>query len=192
MTHTLCFGVPSMDMLHADFAMSLVFIANKCGVPYIICNSKSSNVAVQRNHIVDQAQKFGATHLLFLDSDMKLPHDTARRLLAHGKDIVGAIYVRRVPPYDLLGQVEGEARSVETGLVKFEKMPTGCLLIDMKVFEKLKVPYFRFGVDEEQGIILSEDYMFCDAARAAGFDLWCDIDLSKDIGHIGQMVYKVT
>ena len=41
------------------------------------------------------------------------------------------------------------------------------------------------------GEILGEDYDFCDRARAAGFTVWCDTQLSFDIGHIGQSVHRL-
>ena len=99
----LVIGVPSRDMVHTDFAMSLVYVFHTAGCRVSMVNSKSSVLPVQRNEIVREAIRLKATHLLFVDSDMRLPLDTAARLLAHGKDVVGAAYVRRVPPHDLLG-----------------------------------------------------------------------------------------
>ena len=71
------------------------------------------------------------------------------------------------------------------------RIPTGCLLIRMSVFDKLPRPYFRFESNEESGDIIGEDYIFCDRARAAGFRVWCDPALSHEIGHIGQQVFKI-
>ena len=55
-----------------------------------VLNAKSSIVAEARNDGVDLARQFGADFLLFLDSDMVFPSNTLHRLLAHGRDIVGA------------------------------------------------------------------------------------------------------
>jgi hypothetical protein len=60
----------------------------------------------------------------------------------------------------------------------------------MQVFDKLSKPYFRFDTDAN-GDIIGEDYVFCDRARAAGFRIWCDSLLSREIGHIGQAVYRL-
>jgi GT2 family glycosyltransferase len=78
----------------------------------------------------------------------------------------------------------------EQGLTEMKRVPTGCLLIRMTVFEALSEPYFRFLNDEETGEILGEDYVFCDRAREAGFRIWCDAKLSLEIAHIGQQICK--
>ena len=70
-------------------------------------------------------------------------------------------------------------------LLEMQRIPTGCLLIKMHVFDKLSKPYFRFETDAD-GAIVGEDYVFCDRARAAGFRIWCDAVMSREIGHIGQ------
>jgi len=58
-----------------------------------------------------------------------------------------------------------------------QRIPTGCLLINMGVFDKLSKPYFRFETDAN-GAIVGEDYVFCDRAREAGFRIWCDAVMS--------------
>ena len=63
------------------------------------------------------------------------------------------------------------------------RIPTGCLLIRMSVFDALAKPYFRYVIDEVGGEIVGEDYVFCDRAREAGFRIWCDAALSLEIGH---------
>ena len=68
-------------------------------------------------------------------------------------------------------------------------IPTGCLLIRMRVFDKIPKPWFSTRIEGEK--IQGEDYYFCDRAREAGFEIWCDGDLSREIGHIGQAVYRL-
>lgn len=187
----ICF--PSPDMVHADFALSL---AGLCAASHpldvVTINPKSSIVAVARNNGVKRAQELGIDVLLFVDSDMVFPADTLVRLLAHRKAIVGAIYTKRLPPYELLGTpLSKDVVAGEAGLVEMQRMPTGCLMIAMKVFERLTKPYFRFGFNEETGAILGEDYAFSDALRLAGFHIWADMNLSHDIGHIGQHICRV-
>ena len=107
-------------------------------------------------------------YMLFLNSDMVFPRTTLHRLLVHRKDIVGAIYAKRVPPYALLGTaLEAKPTCDEHGLTEMKRVPTGCLLIRMAVFEALSKPYFRFLNDETSGEIVGEDYVFCDRAREA-------------------------
>ncbi len=186
----ICF--PSGDMVHADFALALAGLCNSTPpIETPIVNNKSSIVAIARNNGVKRAREMACDHILFLDSDMVFPRATLHRLLAHRKDIVGAIYTKRVPPYSLLGTaLDGEPTCDDEGLTEMKRLPTGCLLIRMAVFEALSEPYFRFLADEESGEIIGEDYVFCDRAREAGFRIWCDAKLSLEIGHIGQQVCK--
>jgi hypothetical protein len=187
----ICF--PSYDMVHADFALALAgMCASLHPMPATIVNNKSSIVAQARNNGVEAAQNFNADYMLFLDSDMTFPSNTLHRLLSHKKDIVGAIYTKRVPPYKVLGKPLLKKPVLnEHGLIEMTHMPTGCLLIRLKVYNDLKKPYFRFLFNEENGALHGEDYVFCDMAREAGFQIWCDVPLSQEIGHIGQQVCRL-
>ncbi len=184
---------PSGDMVHADFALALAGLCLSVHpIETTVVNTKSSIVAEARNIAVQRAQEANADYLLFLDSDMVFPQSVLHRLLIHQKDIVGAVYTKRVPPYDLLGTMLTSAEPPGAdGLVEMLRLPTGCLLIRMAVFEKLTKPYFQFGVDPEQGALLGEDYVFCDRARLAGYRLWADFSLSQEIGHLGQKVCRL-
>ena len=184
---------PSGDMVHADFTLALAGLCLSLHpLEVTVVNTKSSIVAEARNIAVQRAREAGAAYLLFLDSDMIFPQTTLHRLLLHQKDIVGAVYTKRVPSYELLGTVlPGANPPGDDGLVEMERLPTGCLLIRMAVFDRLKKPYFRFGVDEASGALLGEDYAFCDMARQAGYRLWADFSLSQEIGHIGQKVCRL-
>ncbi len=130
--------------------------------------------------------------MFFYDSDMMSPMNTIDRLLAHKKDIACATYIRRGPPFDKLGHlVEGEDPDKQTGLSELTHMPTGCSLIKTSVFDKLKKPYFRGGADEKYGKLRGEDFIFSEMVRALGYQIWCDNDLSKEIGHLYQYVLMI-
>lgn len=186
-------AVPSGDMVHADFAKSYAELCMAAsGLPLQLITSKSSIIAEARNTGVDHAKKFGAQYLLFLDSDMLFPPTTLFRLLVHGKDIVGATYARRVFPFEALGTLVNGLVAVPTSdLVEMQRIPMGCLLIKMCVFAKLTRPYFRFEIDS-QGVIVGEDYVFCDRARAAGYRIWCDVTISRELGHLGQKIHRLS
>lgn len=181
-------GVPCGDRVHNEFAQCLWGQGrgarnHRQGIAF----GSSSIVANGRNQCVEAALHLKADYLMFIDSDMMFPHTTIDTLLAHRKDIVGGVYPRRGPPFDNLGHtLRDEDRNATSGLIEMSHMPTGMLLIDMKVFAGLKRPFFRFGIDEEHGIVRGEDWMFSELARAAGFTVWADIDLSKDLRHMYQ------
>lgn len=180
-------------MVHADFALALAGLCNSTPpLETPIVNNKSSIVAAARNDGVKRAREFGCDHILFLDSDMTFPRTTLHRLLVHREAIVGATYVKRVAPFSLLGSaVEAKPTVDGRGLTEMRRIPTGCLLIRLSVFDALTRPYFRYVTDEAGGEIVGEDYAFCDQARAAGFRIWCDANLSLEIAHLGQQVCRV-
>jgi len=182
----ICF--PSGDMVHADFAANLAALCLDPGARVAVVNCKSSIVAVARNQCVEAAQRFKASHVFFLDTDMVFPLDTLKRLLKHDKDIAGALYSRRRPPFDPTGLPY--AGAAETGgLLRMKNLPAGCLLINMRVFDKLPKPWFSDRVEGER--ILGEDIHFCERATAAGFEIWQDTALSREVGHIGEKVFKL-
>ena len=183
-------GIPSGDMVHTDFAMSLAMLCMNPGTQAFVLNSRSSLVPLGRNQCAGAAQIMKATHLLFLDTDMIFPADTLTRLLAHDKDIVGATYSKRMPPFHPLTVAEnGEHHQVGPGLQRVRLLPTGCMLIRVAVFNVLTRPYFNLVAEGDQ--LRGEDYYFCEQARAAGFEIWCDGDLSTVIGHCGQKIYRI-
>jgi glycosyltransferase involved in cell wall biosynthesis len=185
-------AVPSGDMVHADFAMAYAQLCMaSAGLQLQLITVKSSIVAQARNDGVAIARNFGADYIFFIDSDMLFPPTSLFRLLLHRRDIVGATYTKRVAPFEILGTKLAEQPIVSPDqLVEMQRIPTGCLLINMRVFDKLSKPHFRFEIDAN-GAIVGEDYVFCDRAREAGFRIWCDAVMSREIGHIGQSVYRL-
>jgi hypothetical protein len=181
-------AIPSGDMVHADFAMRLATLCLNPGARACIVNAKSSLIMVGRNQCVEAARLVKATHALFLDSDIVFPADTLTRLLAHDKDIVGGLYIQRTPPHHPLGVTyEGKHEAVTSGLRRMKIMPAGCLLLRLSIFDKLAKPWFNTRAEGEK--IMGEDYYFCERASDAGFEIWCDGDLSREIGHIGQKTF---
>lgn len=195
-------GVPSHDMLHANFAMALAQMTFRIGairpVRIGIINVKGSVVHHQRNKIVAEAQRLGASKLLFLDSDMSFPMVTLERLLLSDKAIIGATYAQRTGGHKNLAKPKGNERHDNAnGVVQVDALPTGVLLIDMKVFDSLKRPYFRFEYTEEDVAAgtppseRGEDYEFCRRAREAGIPVWCDVELSWEIIHWGEAGWRL-
>lgn len=181
-------GVPCGDRVHSEFTECMWAVARSArNHRQGICFGRSSIVANGRNMCVQGALQNDANYLMFIDSDMTFPGEAIDTLLAHKKDIVGCTYRRRGPPFDNHGHaVAGRGVTVNSGLIEMTHMPTGFLLIKMSVFAALRRPYFRFETNEIDGIVRGEDYVFSEMARAAGFQIWCDVDLSKQLTHIYQ------
>lgn len=190
---TVLISIPSGKYVDARLLCPLVdLMAHHDGVVKRLSNPQNCYVQSARNMAVDCAQQLEADYLLFIDSDMEFPADTLKRLLSHKKDIVGATYVKRTVPHHVLGRRLHSPWTIGTvGLVEMETTPAGCLLIRLEVFKRLKKPYFRLPFNEETGEEGSDDYDFCLRARDANWRIWCDADLSRELGHVGDESFKI-
>lgn len=170
-------------------------------------NVRGQDTAEARNQMVAMALQEGADWLLWIDADMVFPPDALIRLLAHDRDIVGADYRLRAPPYPKIGlavnpddplgaplQLSAVEDAVTTGLVKRAVLGLGLLLVRASVFSGAPGPWFVRGwlpdnarSDNPFGFT-TEDSVFCAMARARGIDVWCDLDVSADVLHVGEMM----
>ncbi len=190
-------AIPALDTCATDFAMSLASMLThithdkrlRREVPLALACAKGSIIPHSRNLLMQQAIDAGASHILFLDSDMTFPPDTLARLIGHGKPMVGADYVNRVPPHALNGRPSPTAVP-GSPLIPMLTMPFGVMLISLKVLADMPRPFFRYieGIDDSK--TLSEDTYFCNAARHAGHTIWCDAALSREVGHVGISVFR--
>ena len=150
---------------------------------HIICPTKGYTISEQRNYIAVQAIKNGSDYLLMIDDDMTFPPNTLEKLLSYRKDIIG---VNSHP-------TAGESKTYEPigeekdGLIECNKVGTGIILIKTEIFNKIPRPWFSFKNSELGNTINGEDWMFCLRAREAGFKIW--VDVSLEIGHIGQTIF---
>lgn len=168
---------------------------------HILVATRGYTVAENRNYCVVQAQINKSDYLFFVDDDMTFPPDTLERLLAHNVDIVGVnSYSRILPLSSTVGLMnengeykhpdkypEWEMKIPDT-LFKAYFVGTGVCLIKMSVFEKIKKPYFEFKMAKNGMMLHGEDGTFCEKAKKAGIDVWCDPTIK--IGHIGLFTYQ--
>lgn len=159
----------------------------------------------QRQSMLETAIANGATHALFLDTDMNFPHDTVHRLLRHNVDIVGCNYARRgkLPIQSTAGNIPEPGGSFifrlrkDGGLEEVDYVATGVLMIRLAILKDIPKPWFNFVYDEaipqpeSHGHWLPEDWYFCQKAREAGYKVYVDHGLSWEIGHIGQFEYRL-
>jgi hypothetical protein len=136
------------------------------------------------------------THLLLLDSDMIFPPGMVPRLMGHAKDVVGVLYAKRLPPFEVVGgrcnSPDSAVRSLwpqvyplrpGEGLQRADLVGGGVQLVHRRVFETIPPPWFEMPPTTiNRGGHITDDYYFCEKVRAAGFELWCDTDL--EVGHM--------
>ena len=81
-------GIPSGSEWKAQFGMSLVNMVAYSSTPMRggsrveelrVWNARGSILPKSRTTLAKQALEFGATHLLFVESDMVFPHQTLHR-----------------------------------------------------------------------------------------------------------------
>jgi len=184
-------GVPTRGDVCAGTANDLIALICRSQIPLAINFSVGSVLPGNRELLAEQAIEMGASHLFFVDSDMRFPPDTLNRLLAHEKPIIGANAVTRkgfIRPY--AGGFDGMPvySNGKTGVEKVLTVGAGLLLIDCNVFKSLEKPWFMFHYMPGIGHG-GEDAYFCRCADAKGFETWVDHDLAHDVRHIGTMEY---
>lgn len=147
-----------------------------------------SNIADARNSLIMQAQAEGASHLLMCDTDQIYPPDTLTKLLAHNVDICGVRVHSRWMPFSpvfyrgSLGQYKfiPDEEMYSGEVVEIDATGTGCLLLNMRIFDELKPPWFQFTMHRDRPV--GEDIYFCSQARQAGFKIF--VDTSIAVGHM--------
>lgn len=156
--------------------------ATHCGMLPI--GTAGCYVEDNRNGSVQYALNTGIPFdwLLWIDGDMIFPDDALLRLMEHDKDIVGANYRIRTPPFGFAGHyLDGSDRHLmEPGLHQMGHLPTGLMLTRFDIYRKLSYPWFRPGLNNES----RDDVYFCQYARSNGYEVWCDHDLTKQVQHI--------
>jgi hypothetical protein len=185
--------VPARDTVHAGFALSLAKIAKTIDCEILM--NLGTVIPEQRNQLISESLEKGCTHILWLDSDMHLPANTANILLSHNKEIVAASYSTRMPPYQSVAFTNPDNLSKrlneKEGLHKVWAVGMGCMLVNTKVYEYLEKPWHQYIEHKESKTLMGEDIYFCKNANDAGFDIFIDADLSKKIAHYGTKSFKL-
>lgn len=181
-------------------AQAMAFFAQcKSDVPKTvdIQMAYSSNLVENRHILVSRAFQFEATHILFWDSDIKAPPDAIVRLVNHHLPIVAVNYAKKEPEARPTAYIDTDAyigpcytQEHHKGLQAVSSCGFGLMMIETAALQKLETPLFQFTQVGTDGIKTeTEDVYFCRKARAGGFDIVIDHDLSKEIEHIGDWSY---
>jgi len=142
---------------------------------FMLC--RTASITAARNMLVAEALKAQASHVFFLDCDIILPEPVKaiEALLGCNEPIVSGIYRRKsregyewcmftkVPElgrYAPITQWTGNWISADV-------IGMGCCLIRTEVFRKVEPPWFVWHDPDAP----SEDFAFCEKARAAGFEV---------------------
>jgi len=164
-------------------------------------------ITMSRNSMVQRARQVKADYLVMIDSDMSpdLPYpgskpfwDTSLDFLLqhHGPAIIAAPYCGPPPLENLyvfqwanwqtdhpnkdrrLEQYTREQAATLGGIQRAGAVPTGLILIDMRVFERMEPPYFYYEYTDQTHSkkASTEDVTFSRDAGLCGIPLYCNWD----------------
>lgn len=198
-------AVPSMDMLHAEFAFSLANIARTSPPDTFLCNKKSSLIHDARNLLSLTAIEQGFDRILFLDSDMVFLPDTLSTLTQDmddgGYDLVSGIYFKRSLPtrpvlYSRIEQPDLNATDIKQSFDDYLDYPRdtifpiagcgfGCVLVTVDLIKRV---WDKYGPAFSMYFWCGEDISFCYRAGQIGAKMVCDSRVK--CGHIGNVVFS--
>lgn len=187
----LAIAIPTHDVVPAAFANDLarMYAVTCAALPYVtLATVVGTFVHQARERLLhDMTHLWNATHILWLDSDMTFPPDTALRLLKHDKDVVAINYVMRRDSWRPIARRDGVRISSldATGLEQVDDVGMGVFLMKTSAVAGLPSPHFWYSTLTE-----TEDLYFCRQLREAGREIWIDHDLSNEVGHVGQITYR--
>jgi hypothetical protein len=168
---------------------------------------RGQDTSQARNNMVRgfQAVRPELDFILWIDADMTFPPDALVRLLNHKAPIAGADYRLRMPPFPRIGMHPNPDDPFAAYVPIPPDAPTsgvddnmavlgfGLMLTHMSVYKAYPPPWFlrtwnpKAAREDNPDGFSTEDSVFCTMARLAGIKIACDLDLSKEVCHIGQM-----
>ena len=205
-------GTPAYNsMVHTDYVRSLLSFTN-AGISYsfLAIGGESLITRARNTALAHFYHNESFSHLFFLDGDVFVDGNDLKKILATGKDVIGApVPLKTIeegkPVYNISGPLEEKE-----GLVKVERLGTAAMLLSRKAVNALvedakkdgrvyganpfargmgdaseQYDVFQVGVDD--GTYLSEDYWVCHRLRQLGFDIY--VDLAIPTRHHGMSSY---
>lgn len=183
---------PSWDYVLSLQAMMWPMIGQG-GAAYRFCPVRSSLLIEARHQIVATALEDDASHILWLDDDMRFPAETLAVLLLHDKPIVGCNCPRRQVPVKPTATKDGQyiTSNGKTGLEEVDTVGLAVMLTKTDVFRSIPQPWFAtaFAKHSPEKKYVGEDVFFCARARENGFQVLIDHGLSQKIAHTGPYAF---
>ena len=196
----------TMSLFNAAVAMT------RHGIEATMATFTGPDIAVLRNAILSLFfYRMDATHLLFVDSDMKFPPELIIDMLRFNEPLTGLIYPAKMLPlrFVVSGLPQTEARG---GFLKEKSIGFGVTMVRRDCVQRLidhspsivrmiadMPPSFEREILETYGLNClvaafdrlpgkSEDVSFCERWRAAGGTVWANV--IHKVGHVGQFAFE--
>tara|TARA_R110002020_G_scaffold113524_1_gene261300 strand:- start:644 stop:1351 length:708 start_codon:yes stop_codon:yes gene_type:complete len=212
-------AMPCYDSVKINTMLSIIKLVqqlHKNGIECGIQTMKSPLIHQARNYLTSVYLTTSYTHLLFVDSDVEFEPEAVLRMLVAKKSIICTPY--RVKNEEINKQIytvefkdPNKITVLAQGLVEIEAGPTGLMLIERRVFEriitnhpelKIKNPatphpgkshefyYNFFDFSFKDGYAMGEDIFFCRLARRNDFQLFANT--SSPTAHHGSFAWPGT
>ena len=152
-----------------------------------------SVVSRARNLLVKDFLESNCTDLMFIDADINFEPEDVLRLMAWASDpkkgIVGGVPRTRKSNKVYIAQLDQDEEGLtmnRMGLVRAKRIATAFMLVRREVFERLvnenpQWDYYDHSSDRNLNAVfdflvteegyMGEDYLFCDRARAIGYEI---------------------
>lgn len=180
-------ATPAYDgKVQTDYAMSVAEtcqLATAFGIRVTLCMMRN-NIFIDhaRNHFVRLFLETDATHLFFIDSDLRFEPRAVIGLVNSGMDICAGVYPKRQEPEEYPARFAINPATdgiwTENGWVLCSRVPTGFLCIKRKIVQEMwdKAPEYHNASEEpvkelfytykmDKGgkrTLVGEDFAFCE------------------------------
>ncbi len=182
-------ATPARDTVLAGFAYDLAQLIRHSS-DAIFATAQGSILSNLRSTLAQTSLDNGASHILFIDSDMRFPPDTLERLLIHDKPIIGAnCRQRNSPKFTARKNDDFISSSGKTGIEQVDSIGFGVTLIVAEVFHRMRKPWFSMPWDGTKHC--GEDIYFCKRAQEMGLSVYIDHDLSQQVKHSGLVEFGI-
>ena len=159
--------------------------------------ASQSNIAQSRQNTIDYAIESGQDAVMMFDDDMVFPPDVILKLAKTNKPFVFPNVCQKLPEkisgVVLSGDDKRLDSSFRSGLEKVLWGTLACTLIHVACFNKIPRPHFEILWDDlgdGNGRYIGEDHYFMQKVKSQGVELWCDHDLTHEVGHMGDYKYQ--
>lgn len=198
-------ATPAYDgKVYVDYCQSMAEAAFCCPLYQVgltaCCTSNGAFIELARNVYVKMFlsdENKEATHLFFIDADLKFPPNAFIGLMRSGMPICAGVYRRREEeetyPCAWSANPNGAGLWVEDEWLMCDRVPTGFLCISRQVIQEMAeeapkiivhgmeepVPWLFGTKFDEKNRFVGEDFTFCDKYREKykkPIPVWPDID----------------
>jgi hypothetical protein len=156
--------------------------------------ARQAHPSMTRGEHLAEALDEGFTHFLSLDDDQTFPANVVERMLDAEKPVVTCNYRKKIMEVEYVcSGLDGQMldSTHRAGLERIKAMGMGMVLIELSAIRHVPRPYFGAFWNRDEDKMWIEDTVFSYLLWTHNVELWCDHDLSREIGHVGEYEYRL-